>query len=194
MRAQLQPFVSLSLYVHQAYWGRGAQEGHLDFHTAPELWSFSVALRPQKPSGLLGTGSPGGPPRLSHSSWALKFQSRFTSTETIRLIGDGKPRRATSTFSQVLSSDSSRFLFSWYSTSIETIRSIRDGQMGERYYIPIATLSPPEWLLHWDGQRCEHFNVSLIVRDKVTRQCPQTPTFLKRKESRSGIIPFCLPA
>ena len=40
-----------------------------------------------------------------------------------------------------------------------------------------------------------HFNVSLIVRDKVTRQCPQTTTFLKRKESRSGIKPrpFCLP-
>ena len=41
-----------------------------------------------------------------------------------------------------------------------------------------------------------HFNVSLIVRDKVTRQCPQTTTFLKRKESRSGIEPrsFRLPA
>ena len=30
--------------------------------------SFSVALRPQRPYGLLGTGSPGRPPRLSHSS------------------------------------------------------------------------------------------------------------------------------
>ena len=41
-----------------------------------------------------------------------------------------------------------------------------------------------------------HFNVSLIVRDKVTRQCPQTTTFLNRKESRSGIEPrsFRLPA
>ena len=29
---------------------------------------FSVALRPQKPSGLLGTGSPGRLLRLSHSS------------------------------------------------------------------------------------------------------------------------------
>ena len=31
--------------------------------------------------------------------------------------------------------------------------------------------------------------------DKVTRQCPQTTTFLKRKESRSGIEPrsFRLP-
>ena len=41
-----------------------------------------------------------------------------------------------------------------------------------------------------------HFNVLLIVRDKVTRQCSQTTTFLKRKESRSGVgpRPFCLPA
>ena len=29
---------------------------------------FSVAVRPQRPYGLLGTGSPGLPPRLSHSS------------------------------------------------------------------------------------------------------------------------------
>ena len=29
--------------------------------------------------------------------------------------------------------------------------------------------------------------------DKVTRQCPQTTTFLKRKESRSGIEPRSLP-
>ena len=33
------------------------------------------------------------------------------------------------------------------------------------------------------------FNLSLVVRDKVTRQRPQTTTFLKRKESRSGIEP-----
>ena len=39
------------------------------------------------------------------------------------------------------------------------------------------------------------FNVSLIVRDKVTRQCPQN-TALKREESRSRFEPrsFCLPA
>ena len=46
------------------------------------------------------------------------------------------------------------------------------------------------------GSDESHFNVSLIVRDKVTRPCPQTTTFLKRKETRSGIEPrpFCLPA
>ena len=34
------------------------------------------------------------------------------------------------------------------------------------------------------GNDESHFNVSLIVRDKVTTQCPQTTTFLKRKESK----------
>ena len=32
------------------------------------LFRFNVASRPHKPSGLLGTGSPGRPPRLSPSS------------------------------------------------------------------------------------------------------------------------------
>ena len=35
------------------------------------LIDFRVALRPQRPYRLLGTGNPGRPPRLSHSSWAL---------------------------------------------------------------------------------------------------------------------------
>ena len=46
--------------------------------TLEELWptdreefKFSVALRPQRPSGLLATGSLGRPPRLSHSPWSL---------------------------------------------------------------------------------------------------------------------------
>ena len=46
------------------------------------------------------------------------------------------------------------------------------------------------------GSDESHLNVSLIVRDKVTRQCPQSTTLLKRKESQSGIElrSFCLPA
>ena len=31
-----------------------------------------------------------------------------------------------------------------------------------------------------------HFNVSLIVRDKVTRQCPQTTTFEERGEPKQN--------
>ena len=45
------------------------------FHTVisknAEL-KFSLALHAQRPLGLLGTGSPGRPPQLSHSSWAAK--------------------------------------------------------------------------------------------------------------------------
>ena len=40
------------------------------------------------------------------------------------------------------------------------------------------------------GSGESHFSVSLIVGDKVTRQCPPTTTFLKRKESRSGFACF----
>ena len=39
-------------------------------------FKFNVALRPQRPLGLLGTGSPGRPPRLSHNSRALTFKSQ----------------------------------------------------------------------------------------------------------------------
>ena len=44
------------------------------------------------------------------------------------------------------------------------------------------------------GSDESHFNVS-VGSDRVTRQRPQTTTFLKRKESRSGIEPrsFRLP-
>ena len=42
------------------------------------------------------------------------------------------------------------------------------------------------------GSDESHFNVSLIVRDKVTRQCPQTTQHLNRKESRSRFEPRSL--
>ena len=34
------------------------------------------------------------------------------------------------------------------------------------------------------GSDVSHFNVSLTVRDKVTRQCPQTATFEKKEEPK----------
>ena len=52
------------------------------------------------------------------------------------------------------------------------------------------------------GSKKSHFNVSLIVRDKVTRQCPQTTTFGEKGEpkrnrtdvtSRSAYQPNALP-
>ena len=35
------------------------------------------------------------------------------------------------------------------------------------------------------GSDESHFNVSLIVRDKVTRQCPQTTTFEKKRRAEA---------
>ena len=91
---------SMLLYVnsnHKDYWGRGAQNGHLDFHTAPE---FCVTKD--------------------------QVQCCFTSTETIRTIRDGEPRTATSTFTQLLSSDIEQVQCCL--TSTETVGTIRDGK------------------------------------------------------------------
>ena len=45
-------------------------------------------------------------------------------------------------------------------------------------YMHVATLSPPvnDSCIKMSSDE-SHFNVSLIVRDQVTRQCPQTTTF-----------------
>ena len=43
------------------------------------------------------------------------------------------------------------------------------------------------------GRDENHFNVSLIVRDKVTRQCPQTTTFGEKgepKRYRTEVLPL----
>ena len=69
------------------------------------------------------------------------------------------------------------FLLSWRFTSIETIRLIGDGRMevGKREIIYLSLHC------HHQNDSCikigsdeSHFNVSLIVRDNFTRQCPQT--------------------
>ena len=63
-----------------------------------------LLLRPQRPYGLLETGSPGLPPLLLHNhSRALFLKCCFTSTETVRTIRDGEPRTPASTFTQLLS-------------------------------------------------------------------------------------------
>ena len=86
----------------------------------------------------------------------------------------------------------------WCLTYTETIRLIRDGEKVGKGMIIYLSLD-----CHHQNDSCmkmgsdeSHFNVSLILKGKVTRQCLQTTTFLKRKESRSGIEPrsFRLPA
>ena len=53
---------------------------------------------------------------------------------------------------------------------------------GEGDYIPIASVSPLDDFCIKVGSNDSHFKVSLIVRDKVTRQCPQTTTFEEKGE------------
>ena len=64
----------------------------------------------------------------------------------------------------------------------------------EGEYTPIATLSPATRMTYIKmGSDVSHFNVSLIVRDKVTRQCPQKTTFEEKgepKRYRTEVIPL----
>ena len=74
--------------------GTGAQDGHLDFHTAPELCSLKLLYDHSKPYGLLGTGA-----QDVHLDFhtapevcgEFEFKYCFTSIETIRTIRDGEP-------------------------------------------------------------------------------------------------------
>ena len=69
---------------------------------------------------------------------------------------------------------------------------------GEGNYIPVATLSPPESsALRWAAMRA--IQCFIIVRDKVTRQCPQTTTFEEKGEAKrirtevpllTGVTPY----
>ena len=53
-------------------------------------------------------------------------------------------------------------------------------------YIPVATLSPPNDSCIKMGSDGSHFNVSLIVSDKVTRECfhAQTTTSEEKGEPK----------
>ena len=79
-------------------------------------------------------------------------------------------------------------MYTWCLTSTETIRFIRDGEkwrLGNREIIYLSLYC------HRHNDSCikmgsdeNHFKVSLVVRDKVTRQCPQTATFEDRGEPK----------
>ena len=79
---------------------------HQFFALLPVLYFFffNAALRPQRPYGLLGTGREAQGGHLDfHTAlelWVSKLllQCRFTSTETVRTISDGKPRTFISSF------------------------------------------------------------------------------------------------
>ena len=65
------------------------------------------------------------------------------------------------------------------------------GEEGE--YIPIATPVTTRMTCIKMGSDESHFNVSLIVRDKVTRPCPQTTTLEQKgepKRYRTEVLPL----
>ena len=110
-------------------WPRGWQVLLITLTCHQAVTEFNVALRSQRPYGLLGTGSPGRPPRLSHSSWALIiiiigclfcFVFVFCSVllyihgdRTYGPFGRGSPGRPPqSTFTQLLRSNKNKIKFS----------------------------------------------------------------------------------
>ena len=66
--------------------GRRAQDGHLDFHTAPELRALTIVevlLYVRRNHRLIRDGIPGRPPRLSHSAWALSTDDRAQAFKSV---------------------------------------------------------------------------------------------------------------
>ena len=80
--------------------------------------------------------------------------------------------------------------------SIETIRLIREWGKGvwrwgkkEIIYLSLHCHHQNDSCIKM-GSDESHFNISLIVRDKVTRQCPQTTAFEEEgepKQIRTGV-------
>ena len=93
--------------------------------------------------------------------------------------------------------------------STETIRLIRDKEKGGKGGMEVGGGGGGMEIIylslhcHHQNDSCikmgsneSHFNVSVGISDGQshrTGQCPQTTTFLKRKESRNGTEPVLLP-
>ena len=72
----------------------------------------------------------------------------------------------------------------WCLTSTEIIRLIRDGERErENVYQSLRCHHQNDSCIKMGSDK-SHFNVSLIVRDKVTRQCPHTTTFEEKGEPK----------
>ena len=69
--------------------GTGAQDGHLHFHTAPDLLSLKYCFTSTETVGLLGTGAQDGHLHFHTAPDLLSLKYCFTSTETVGLLGTG---------------------------------------------------------------------------------------------------------
>ena len=75
----------------------------------------------------------------------------------------------------------------------QTVTLIRDGEKGawrcgksEIIYLSLHCHHQNDFCIKV-GSNENHFNVSLIVRDKVTRQCPQTTHFEEKGEPKRTV-------
>ena len=121
--------------------GRGAQDGHLHFHTAPELWNHGLQVQVQccftSTETLLGTGSPGRTPRLSHSSILTSESGFVVALRPQRLYGPlgtgssgGPPRLSDiSTLSSVVDRSSSVLLYAHIDRGECWGRGAQDGHL-----------------------------------------------------------------
>ena len=66
------------------------------------------------------------------------------------------------------------------------------GGEGEHLYLTLRCHHQNDFCIKM-GSNESHVNVSLIVRGKVTTQCPQTTTFEEEEELKQGIEPM-MPA
>ena len=83
--------------------------------------------------------------------------------------------------------------------STKTITLIRRGGMEvwENVYLSLLCHHQSDFCFRV-GSNKSHFNVSLIVRDKVTRQCPQTTIFeekeLKQIQTKVPLLNSLMPS
>ena len=112
-------------------WGLTSSDVGLTYlGQVPDVVQFDVALRPQRPQGLLWMywGQDGHLDfhTLVPEFWNIvQVQYCFTSTGTIRTIRDGEPRKSTSTFTQLLSSVRT-LMMKWCLMSSDVSWHIRD--------------------------------------------------------------------
>ena len=80
----------------------------------------------------------------------------------------------------------------------KTVRLIKDGEKGvwvrrkrENIYLPLRCLHQNNSCIKM-GSDESHFNVSLIVKDKVTRQCPETTIFEGQPKRNRTEVPLLI--
>ena len=71
-----------------------------------------------------------------------------------------------------------------FAETIRLIRNVENGEEGDCIPIAINCHRQNDCCIKMGSNYESHFNVSSIVRDKVTRQCPQTTTSEEKGEPK----------